>query len=41
MTGRPLPEPSTARWLDSVDAVRDRWRTLVVERRHPLRTRPS
>jgi hypothetical protein len=29
----PLPHPSTARWIDGEDAVRDRWRALVAARR--------
>ncbi|MFC8095389.1 hypothetical protein [Streptomyces sp. NPDC057301] len=33
MGDRPLPHPSTARWIDGEDAVRDRWRALVAARR--------
>ncbi|MER8188397.1 zeta toxin family protein [Kitasatospora sp. NPDC094015] len=33
MAGRPLPTPSTTRWLDDEDTVRTRWRTLVTTRR--------
>ncbi|MGW1598783.1 ATP/GTP-binding protein [Streptomyces sp. NPDC002343] len=36
MAGQPLPQPSTARWLEPEDTVRRRWETLVAERRHHL-----
>ncbi|WP_308114543.1 hypothetical protein [Streptomyces sp. ISL-12] len=36
MADRPLTEPPTARWIDGEDAVRDRWRTLVTNRRARL-----
>ncbi|MFB7600809.1 ATP/GTP-binding protein [Streptomyces sp. NPDC056160] len=36
MTVRSLSQPSTTRWLDSQDAVRDRWHALVMERRRHL-----
>ncbi|MFE3875461.1 ATP/GTP-binding protein [Kitasatospora sp. NPDC059146] len=38
MAGRDLQYPSPARWLDSDQAVRDRWRALVTERQDRLRT---
>ncbi|MER6075902.1 hypothetical protein ABT187_45585 [Streptomyces sp. NPDC001817] len=40
MADRPLTQPSPARWIDGEDAVRDRWRTLVLERRRVI-TRPT
>ncbi|MFH9663527.1 hypothetical protein ACH4NF_35240 [Streptomyces sp. NPDC017248] len=36
MAGQPLPQPSTARWLEAEETVRRRWETLVAERRHHL-----
>ncbi|MFJ4329151.1 ATP/GTP-binding protein [Streptomyces tricolor] len=36
MAGQPLPQPSTARWLEPEETVRRRWETLVAERRHHL-----
>jgi hypothetical protein len=40
MAGRPLPSPSTTRWLDTEDTVRNHWHALVTGRReHPHTTR--
>jgi hypothetical protein len=36
MGGLPLPDPSTAHWLDGADAVRTRWHRLVQTRRARL-----
>ncbi|MFF9002069.1 hypothetical protein ACF1GW_22130 [Streptomyces achromogenes] len=36
MAYRPLPQPSTTRWLEPEETVRGRWETLVAERRHHL-----
>ncbi|MGW1893978.1 hypothetical protein ACWCP6_27540 [Streptomyces sp. NPDC002004] len=37
MAGLPLPADHTApQWLDSEQAARTRWRTLVTARRHRL-----
>ncbi|MBL1086769.1 ATP/GTP-binding protein [Streptomyces actinomycinicus] len=41
MAGQPLLQPSTTAWLDTEDAVRNRWRTLVDERQRHLNARPS
>ncbi|MFG3229933.1 ATP/GTP-binding protein [Kitasatospora sp. NPDC048194] len=38
MAGRPLQHPSPAQWLDGPDAVRGRWRTLVIARQDRLRS---
>ncbi|MGV9754734.1 hypothetical protein ACWDUC_02720 [Streptomyces tricolor] len=38
MAGRPLPQPSPARRLDTANAVSDRWHTLVTVRRYHLTT---
>ncbi|WP_344317898.1 ATP/GTP-binding protein [Streptomyces javensis] len=39
MAGLPLDTPSPARWLDSQDSTRQRWRALVTDRHDHLRTR--
>ena len=36
MAGLPLEGPSPARWVDGEQAVRDRWRALVLQRRAHL-----
>ncbi|MFF9526911.1 hypothetical protein ACF1DV_33785 [Streptomyces achromogenes] len=36
MAHRPLPRPSTTRWVEPEETVRGRWETLVAERRHRL-----
>ncbi|MFD3621648.1 ATP/GTP-binding protein [Streptomyces sp. NPDC058676] len=38
MADLPLNTPSPARWLDGDQATRQRWRALVTNRRHHLRT---
>ncbi|MFF4754980.1 hypothetical protein ACWD5R_33195 [Streptomyces sp. NPDC002514] len=40
MAARPLPMPSTTTWLDTADAVRNRWHNLVTARQHHL-NRPT
>ncbi|MGC5346961.1 hypothetical protein PZB75_30345 [Streptomyces sp. AM 4-1-1] len=40
MAALPLPHPSPTRWLDGPEATRDRWRTLVTDRRHHLAAGP-
>lgn len=39
MAGLPLTTPSPAQWLDRDGPTRDRWHTLVTDRRQHLRTR--
>ncbi len=36
MADRPLSQPSPAHWIGGEPAVRDRWRTLVTNRRNHL-----
>ncbi|GGV47608.1 ATP/GTP-binding protein [Kitasatospora herbaricolor] len=38
MADLPLPESSPARWIDGEDTTRQRWRSLVTDRREHLRT---